>query len=201
VLGLRSLGDLGGATAATATRAAETAAATGTGFLRWLLPLLLLAAVVIGWRTCPQRPEYAVTAPALSTPSLPVVPDLGALVKRALPSGVDLNVPERGIESKLLAYLADTARPIDPDLWFTFDRLEFETGSAILKASSQEQLRNIAAIMKAYPQLELTIGGYTDNVGDDAANVKLSQDRANNTRAALISLGVDGTRLTAEGFG
>jgi OmpA-OmpF porin, OOP family len=201
VLGVRSLGDLGGATAASATRVAESAAAAGPGVLRWLIPLLLLVALVIGWRTCRRRPEYAVSAPALSKPSLPSATDLGAFVRRPLPSGVDLNVPERGVESKLIAYLSDAARPIDPNLWFTLDRLEFETGSAILRASSQEQLRNIAAVLKAYPQVELKIGGYTDNVGDAAANLKLSQDRASNTRAALISLGVDGGRVSAQGFG
>jgi len=71
----------------------------------------------------------------------------------------------------------------------------------VLKPSSQEQLRNVADILKAYPNVHLKIGGYTDNVGDDAYNLKLSSDRANNTMNELVSLGVDRSRLEAEGYG
>lgn len=56
--------------------------------------------------------------------------------------------------------------PVDKKTWFTFDRLEFETGSANLEPSSMEQLKNIAEIIKAYPQVTLKLGGYTDDTGN-----------------------------------
>jgi outer membrane protein OmpA-like peptidoglycan-associated protein len=64
-----------------------------------------------------------------------------------------------------------------------------------------EQLHNIAAILQAYPQTHLTIGGYTDNTGDAASNLQLSRDRANNVTAELEKLGITRDRLVAKGYG
>ena len=86
-------------------------------------------------------------------------------------------------------------------LWLAFDRLVFETGSATLEPQSQEQLTNIVEILKAFPAVKVKIGGYTDNVGDPAANMKLSQDRAINVMNELIKGGIAADRLEAEGYG
>jgi outer membrane protein OmpA-like peptidoglycan-associated protein len=126
---------------------------------------------------------------------------LGAFTTRRLATNVELNVPERGVESAVIAYLNDPSKPREPGTWFNFDRLLFETGSATLKPESQEQLKNVAEILKAYPAVKVRIGGYTDNTGDPAANLKLSQDRAANVRNAIVALGVAPDRLSAEGYG
>ena len=126
---------------------------------------------------------------------------LGPFVERQLANSVRLKVPENGVESQLIAFIQDSSRPVDKDTWFTFDRLEFNTDSATLKPSSEEQLGNIAEILKAYPQVRIKIGGYTDNVGDDVHNLTLSQNRAINTMNEIINLGIDRARLAAEGFG
>jgi outer membrane protein OmpA-like peptidoglycan-associated protein len=55
--------------------------------------------------------------------------------------------------------------------------------------------------LKAYPNVKIKIGGYTDNTGDSAANLKLSQDRADNVKAELIQLGVAPNRVEAQGYG
>ena len=126
---------------------------------------------------------------------------LGSFVPRKLPSNVELNVPEHGVEAGVIAYLDDPSRPLEPPTWFNFDRLLFRTGSATLMPQSQEQLRNIAEIMKAYPTMKAKIGGYTDNVGDPSANLVLSQARAMNVRDSIVALGVASDRLSAEGYG
>jgi K(+)-stimulated pyrophosphate-energized sodium pump len=110
---------------------------------------------------------------------------LGELFKRKLPNGIELNIPKLGVENKVLDFIASAA-PVDKTTWFDFDRLLFDTGKATLQAASQEQLDNFANILKAYPDTAIKLGGYTDNTGAKAANMKLSQDRANSVVAELI---------------
>jgi len=69
---------------------------------------------------------------------------LSKFFRKKLPSGVELNIPELGVENRLIAFIEDAQRPVDEKLWFSFDRLTFETGKATLKPESQEQLKNIA---------------------------------------------------------
>jgi outer membrane protein OmpA-like peptidoglycan-associated protein len=129
------------------------------------------------------------------------VAKLGAFTTRHLPTNVDLNVPERGVESQVIEYLNDPSKQVEPAVWFNFDRLLFETGSATLKPESEDQLKNIAQILKAYPSVKMKIGGYTDNTGNPEANLKLSQERATNVRDAIVALGISPDRVTAEGYG
>jgi outer membrane protein OmpA-like peptidoglycan-associated protein len=126
---------------------------------------------------------------------------LGSFFKVTLPDGMEINVPQYGVENKLIAFLSDGSKPVDNDTWFDFDRLLFDTNSATLQPASDDQLHNIAAILKAFPNAKIKIGGYTDNTGDKAANLKLSQDRANNVMAELEKLGVAPDRLEAQGYG
>ena len=126
---------------------------------------------------------------------------LGAFFKRKLPSGLELNIPEKGIENNLVTFIEDNNRPVDKTTWFNFDRLLFDTGKATLTPDSQEQVSNIAAILKEYPAVAIKLGGYTDNTGSAALNKKLSQERANTVMGKLADLGIDKSRLEAEGYG
>jgi OmpA-OmpF porin, OOP family len=177
-------------------------------FWLWLLPLLLILLGLLLWSLFRSRPGNVAETPSVApvpaetaAPAVPLTPDLGPLAPRTLVDGTVLNIPERGVEGRLLAFIQDPSLKPDKSTWFDFDRLLFSTGSATLQPQSIEQLHNIAAILKAYPQTHLTIGGYTDNTGDAAANLKLSQDRADNVTAELIRLGVSSDRLTAKGYG
>jgi K(+)-stimulated pyrophosphate-energized sodium pump len=146
--------------------------------------------------------EASVPTPAAPIATVaPATPDLGSFVPRQLVDGTMLNIPEHGVEGKLLAFIQDPLQKPNKTSWFDFDRLLFATGSATLEPQSSEQLHNIAAILKAYPAIHLTIGGYTDNTGDAAQNLKLSQDRADNVTAELVRLGVTQDRLLAKGYG
>jgi outer membrane protein OmpA-like peptidoglycan-associated protein len=127
--------------------------------------------------------------------------NLGAFFQTSLPGGIVLNIPENGVENKLLVFIKDPNATVNTETWFDFDRLLFDTNAATLQPSSQEQLQNIANILKAYPNVHIRIGGYTDNQGDAAANVKLSQDRADNVMHELVVLGVDPSRMDSKGYG
>jgi outer membrane protein OmpA-like peptidoglycan-associated protein len=152
---------------------------------------------------CSPTPPPAAVKPAEKAVSeaAKALEKLGKFSVVKLPNGTEINVPEFGVERKLIAFIEDKKKPVDRTTWFTFDRLDFETGSATLKPSSAEQLKNIAAIMKAYPKVALKIGGYTDNVGKPEDNLKLSQKRAENTMQELVKLGADAKRLEATGYG
>ncbi|WP_338872457.1 OmpA family protein [Spirosoma sp. SC4-14] len=126
---------------------------------------------------------------------------LGSFFKHKLPSGVELNIPELGIENKLIQFIEDKNKPVDKTTWFNFDRLLFDTGKATLKPSSHEQLINMVEILKAYPQVDLKLGGYTDNTGSAVVNKKLSQDRADAVKSELVKRGIAASRLDAEGYG
>jgi K(+)-stimulated pyrophosphate-energized sodium pump len=142
-------------------------------------------------------------APQLAS-ELPVsdgIKDLGAKMDKSLSSGVTLNIPENGIENNLLKFIENKDAAVDKTTWFDFDRLTFETGKSTLKPESTEQLKNIAEILKAYPNVNVKLGGYTDNVGKANDNLKLSSDRASAVERILIESGISAPRLDAEGYG
>ncbi|GAA5088494.1 sodium-translocating pyrophosphatase [Chryseobacterium ginsengisoli] len=90
---------------------------------------------------------------------------------------------------------------LDPNKWFTIENLYFETGSSDLKANSEAQLLNLVEILNAYPDLKLKLGGYTDNIGNEESNQKLSNLRAQTAKLKLLELGITGDRVEVEGYG
>jgi outer membrane protein OmpA-like peptidoglycan-associated protein len=77
----------------------------------------------------------------------------------------------------------------------------FDTGKYLLKAGAREKLAKVAGILLAYPGLNIAVGGYTDNVGGDAMNQKLSENRAGSVRDYLVNEGVSANAVTAHGYG
>jgi len=84
---------------------------------------------------------------------------------------------------------------------FTFRNLTFATGSANIDGATAVEVDNMAAILKAYPGVTVTVEGYTDNTGNADANVQLSNARANAVKARLIGKGIAANRVMAKGFG
>jgi len=80
--------------------------------------------------------------------------------------------------------------------------INFPTAGSQVPAEALAMLRSAGAqIRQLPPSTVIEISGHTDSRGDPAANLKLSQDRAEAVRNALIQAGVDPTRLTARGYG
>jgi len=77
----------------------------------------------------------------------------------------------------------------------------FDTGKYSLKPGAREKLAKVAGILLAYPGLNIEVGGYTDNVGGDAMNQTLSENRAGSVRDYLVQEGVATNSVSAKGFG
>jgi outer membrane protein OmpA-like peptidoglycan-associated protein len=82
-----------------------------------------------------------------------------------------------------------------------FDNLLFETGKDVIKASSYSSLNDLAKVLINNPQALLYLEGHTDDVGEDDANLTLSQNRSAAVKRYLAQKGVDENRMTTDGYG
>jgi outer membrane protein OmpA-like peptidoglycan-associated protein len=167
------------------------------------LPALALAIVGLGFLwflTHARRPPVNVTViPRGTANRLALPPPPTTTVNAVCTVPADLNLPASGVASRMLAYVQNPGDRSAAPTWFNADQLQFDTGRAGLR--SNEQLNNIAAVMKACPSTHLTIAGYTDNVGSESSNMQLSKNRANTVKSQLVADGVSRDRITCEGYG
>jgi outer membrane protein OmpA-like peptidoglycan-associated protein/gas vesicle protein len=121
-------------------------------------------------------------------------------IKVTLPNGVVLDAYKGGIEDMLVQFL-NGSEPAGKDKWFDFRDLNFKFGTAEIVPESRNEVDNIIKILQAYPKVKVKIGGYTDKVGDEAANKKLSKERADAVTQILKTAGVGAQVTDAEGYG
>ena len=79
--------------------------------------------------------------------------------------------------------------------------INFETGKAVITASSFKSLDDLVTLLNSYPGASVEIQGHTDNNGTPESNKTLSQDRANAVKRYLSAGGVSEVRMTAIGYG
>lgn len=114
-------------------------------------------------------------------------------------SADDANAIRERLRSQLNSVLAtsETAR----GLIVNMSDVLFDTGQYTLKSDAKIALAKVAGILQAYPGLKLQIEGYTDSVGGDDYNQKLSENRAGAVRDFLVSQGVPMDNTSATGYG
>jgi outer membrane protein OmpA-like peptidoglycan-associated protein len=230
-LGLSSLSDIGSRISSTVSSAGNYAANTvrRTSGMRWLwFLLLLLGAGLLIWlftRKPAPKDEVATvvsdtsattTTPAVAMPPVTVkgkldtvtgnyIYDVGDMITIDLPNDVgQLNVGRYSTEARLVEFLKDPNAVVDTvnGNWFDFTDVRFKTGSSTITDDSYTQLKNLMAIIKAFPNATFKVGGYTDNTGDASANLALSQKRADAVAAAIVKQGANKAQITkAEGYG
>jgi OOP family OmpA-OmpF porin len=165
-------------------------------------PLVALCAALLGmgllWmlNRSHRPPTPAVSIPTTGSANRSEIPTPKPIC--SLPAGV--NLPEGGALSRFWGSIQDPNAKLS-ETWVNVDQIRFDTGSARLAADSKAQLDNLAAILKSCPTVNLSVAGYTDNVGSPDANLRLSRNRANAVVARLTNEGVSSARLTAEGYG
>ena len=207
---------------------AEDAVEAGSSILKWLLPLLLLAALVVGgvflFKKC--NGDVADAAKegtevveegvgdvkgAISgiTSKLDeagnIIYDLGKMVELNLRGGVKLNVTEKGTEKQLVNFIeAGEVDSVNKAAgWINLYDVQFQQGKDVyVSQKADSAINHMVAILKAYPEAKVKIGGYTSAEGKAADNIALSQKRADKVLADLKAKGVPADQLDkAEGYG
>jgi outer membrane protein OmpA-like peptidoglycan-associated protein/Tol biopolymer transport system component len=92
-------------------------------------------------------------------------------------------------------------QPIEANANVVLNNIFFESGRFTLKSESFTELNKIVQLMNENPTLAIQINGHTDNVGNAADNLTLSNNRAKAVTTYLISKGIAPNRVVAKGFG
>ncbi|WP_242927650.1 OmpA family protein [Pontibacter vulgaris] len=79
--------------------------------------------------------------------------------------------------------------------------IKFDVNKATIRPESAGTLADIAHLMQEQPTMKFTIEGHTDSDGDESANMKLSQQRAEAVKSYLVDQGIKADRLEAKGLG
>ena len=111
-------------------------------------------------------------------------------------------VEEAAMEQKVEFTAMELAAALNDKGSVALHNILFDTGKATLKLESAAALAPVGELLKNDPGLTLEIQGHTDNVGQAAANLKLSQDRAASVKAYLVqTFAIQAARLSTSGFG
>ena len=165
----------------------------GNAMLKKLAPLFLALLLVGGIlylvRSCGNEPMNEAVQQAKE-----------AMAKVSLPGGVELSVPEGAFNFKLAQFLADANDKTLPRT-FVFDHLNFESAGTKVTPESEQTLKDLTAILKAYPAVNVRLEGHTDSTGAKEANKMLSQNRADAIRSDLVAGGVDTRRMETTAWG
>ncbi len=109
--------------------------------------------------------------------------------------------PNQNIRLTLRYKRVNAPDPKAPTSRMVLSGITFDTGSSTLRPDSLEQFESIIEFMTHKPSARVQISGHTDNVGNRAANKRLSQARADACRDYLITKGIGGDRIDAVGYG
>jgi outer membrane protein OmpA-like peptidoglycan-associated protein len=79
--------------------------------------------------------------------------------------------------------------------------IQFDFGKATIRKESNKVLDDAIKVLKQYGELRIMISGHTDNVGESATNIELSQQRANAVKEYMVGKGIDAGRIETRGAG
>jgi outer membrane protein OmpA-like peptidoglycan-associated protein len=182
---------------------ADAGKRASSGMSKALLALLAVAAIIAGLSWVSHKSQTQVASLNVVEPAEKAVGTTGTMAGnpvRTLPGNMTLTIPAIGsAEDRLSMYLAVAKSGATTRL--TFDRIDFDPNSAALAAASNEQIDNVAKILRAYPNTAVTIVGHADGTGSEARDMQISRARATAVAERLTAAGVSPDRVHAEGYG
>ncbi|MGZ5280136.1 MAG: OmpA family protein [Pseudobdellovibrionaceae bacterium] len=104
-------------------------------------------------------------------------------------------------QAKELEKIAETKRTEQGLVTKLKSDILFDTGKSDLKPAAHDNLKQMATIMKKYPENVLTVQGYTDSTGGQKINEELSRKRAEAVKVALASNGMPAETIAVQGLG
>jgi len=126
----------------------------------------------------------------------------GAMIGGVLGGGIGAYAGSRmDKQAKELEKVAETKRTDEGIVTKVNSDLLFDTGKATLKAQAKNDLREMAQIMKKYPENVLTVKGFTDTTGSSRINETLSEKRAEAVKSQLVAAGLPAEVINTEGLG
>lgn len=128
---------------------------------------------------------------------------IGAAAGAALGGGAGyyMDVQESKLRDKMRGTGVSVTRQGDNIVLNMPNNVTFDSNSSTLKPAGANTLTGVAMVLKEYPKTAVNVVGYTDSTGTRALNMKLSQQRADGVGSALITQGVDGSRVRTQGAG
>jgi len=108
---------------------------------------------------------------------------------------------EEGIREAAIEFDKATKDSFKKGQRLELKNVQFNSGSAQLRRTSEIELKKLLTVMQENPQLKIEIGGHTDSVGSMELNNRLSTQRATSVRTYLVQMGINASRLVAKGYG
>jgi len=219
----RGAASAAGNAAASAGSAATGAAKSGLGWLKVALPLLLIGGLAY-WLITGKKPSVDAATDAVSNvadKAKDVAGDAATATGDALGKAGDAVA---GMASAAFSKVDEAAKKALSSVKFaagsagsqmmsfidggfkgdgkvTFKNLTFASGSDKIEGTSGVEIDNLAAILKAYPGVNIDVSGYTDSQGDAGKNQTLSENRAKTVKQRLMDKGIAPARVNTKGFG
>ena len=173
----------------------------GTNWLAWIALAAGLLALLFALGRCGRDEAAVAPAPSPSpTEAAGVAPAAVpvAIERVTLPGGQAVDLEPATLNYDLQRFLASgDAAPRT----FTFDKLNFDTGAAAIRAEDRPTLQALGQILAAYPVARVRLVGYADARGAEPTNAQLGTQRADAVKQALTGAGIAADRMEAASGG